>query len=130
MNIRPMVPDDIPKLKAIYEEMGFGYAFPDLTAPQFVDVRVLEEDGDPVMAIALRKTVETYFWMKRDWKTPGWRQEAFMELHWASHREALAMGYTDAHAWVPPEVAKSFGRRLQRVFGWKKSVWDVFSREL
>ena len=130
MTIRPLEEADIPKLRAIYGEMDFDYSFPDLLSPQFVNVMVLEEDGEPVMAIASRKTVETYLFMRKSWKTPGWRQEAFLQLHLAAHKAVKALGFTDCHAWVPPRVAKSFGRRLQRVFGWKKSVWDVFSREL
>jgi hypothetical protein len=130
MTIRPMEPEDVPKLRQIYEEMGFAYAFPDLLAPQFVNVMVLEEDGVPVMAVASRKTVEVYLLMKPGWRTPGWRQEALLQLHWAAHQAVKALGFTDANCWVPPQVAKSFGRRLERVFGWKKSVWQVFSREL
>ena len=130
MTIRPLEQKDIPKLREIYAEMGFDYAFPDLLSPQFVNVMVLEDDGVPVMAIASRKTVETYLLMKKGWRTPGWRQEAFLQLHLGAHKAVKALGFTDVHAWVPPQVSKSFGRRLQRVFGWKKSVWDVFSREL
>jgi len=130
MNIRRIEPEDVPKLREIYEEMGFDYQFPDLTQAQFVDVQVAEDEGTVVGAIISRKTVENYLLIKKDWKTPGWRQEIFMQLHLAAHMAVKELGFTDANCWVPPQVAKSFGRRLQRVFGWKKSVWDVFSREL
>jgi hypothetical protein len=130
MTIRPLEAEDVPKLREIYAEMDFDYAFPDLLSSQFVNVMVLEDGGELVMAVASRKTVENYLWMKKGWKTPGWRQEAFLQLHLAAHKALKAMGFTDCHAWLPPQVAKSFGRRLQRVFGWQKSVWDVFSREL
>lgn len=129
MTIRPLEAEDLPKLKEIYSEMGFDYAFPDLLSPQFVNVMVLDDDG-PVMAIASRKTVETYLLMKKGWKTPGWRQEAFLQLHLAAHKAVKELGFTDCHAWVPPQVSKSFGRRLQRVFGWKRSIWEVYSRDL
>lgn len=130
MNIRPMVAEDVSKLRQIYDEMGFDYQFPDLLSPEFVNVMVLEDEGVPVMAIASRKTVETYLFMKKGWRTPGWRQECFLQLHLAAHKAVKALGFTDVHAWVPPQVAKSFGRRLQRVFGWKRSIWEVFSKEL
>ncbi len=110
--------------------MGLDYKFPDLSQPQFVDIEIAEEDGLIIGAIASRKTVETYLLIDPDWKTPGWRQEALMQLHLSAHGAVKALGFTDANAWVPPQVVKSFGRRLQRVFGWKKSVWDVFSKEL
>lgn len=130
MTVRPLKPEDIPQLQAIYEEMGFDYSFPDLLSPEFVDVTVLEDGGRPIMAIASRKTVEAYLFMDKSWGTPAWRQEGFMQVHLAAHKAIKALGFRDAHCWVPPQIVRSFGRRLERVFGWRKSAWDVFSREL
>lgn len=130
MTIRPYRASDDARLKEIYAEMGFSYQFPNLSEPQFVNIQVAEDDGVVVGAIASRMTVETYLLMDKGWKTPGWRQEILMQLHLSAHKAVKALGYTDANAWVPPEVVKSFGRRLQRVFGWKRSVWEVFSKEL
>jgi hypothetical protein len=127
--IRDFRPDDIPALKKIHEAQGHNYPFPDLE--KFVGVVVAVDENDiPVQAIACRKTVEVYFLGDPQWKTPGWRLETFRGLHLAAHDLMLSLGYEDAHCWVPPAVEKAFGRRLQKVFGWKKSVWQCFSKEL
>jgi hypothetical protein len=60
MTIRPLEAEDVPKLREIYAEMDFDYAFPDLLSSQFVNVMVLEDGGELVMAVASRKTVENY----------------------------------------------------------------------
>jgi len=127
--IRDFRPDDIPALKRIHAAQGHSYPFPDLE--KFVGVVVAVDENDvPVQAIACRKTVEVYFLGDPHWKTPGWRLETFRRLHLAAHDLMLRLGYTDAHCWVPPAVEKAFGRRLQMIFGWKKSVWQCFSKEL
>jgi len=129
--IRDFRPDDIPALKRIHAAQGHSYPFPDLTSPQFAGIMVAVDENDvPVQAIACRKTVEVYFFGDPTWKTPGWRLETFRRLHLAAHDLMLRLGYTDAHCWVPPAVEKAFGRRLQMIFGWKKSVWQCFSKEL
>lgn len=129
--IRELRYDDIPALKALHKAQGHPYPFPDLTAGQFVDVLVTVDENDvPVQAVACRKTVEVYFLADPRWSTPGWRLESLRMLHLAAHDRLLAMGFTDAHCWVPPRVARAFGRRLVKIFGWKKSVWQSYAKEL
>lgn len=129
--IREFRPEDIPALRAIHQAQGNSYPFPDLTSPQFVGIVVAVDENDvPVQAIAARKTVEVYFLRDPKWSTPAWRLEVFRKLHLAAHNKMLELGYTDSHCWVPPEVVKAFSRRLTKIFGWNKSVWQCFSKEL
>jgi hypothetical protein len=129
--IREYRPSDDAALRAIHAEQGFDYPFPDLSEPQFVGLLVAVDENDvPVQAVLARKTVEVYFLGKTGWRTPAWRMEAITNLHLAMHNVLLAQGFTDAHAWLPPEVAKSFGRRLKQVFGWVESRWTCFAKEL
>jgi hypothetical protein len=129
--IRDFKPEDEAVLRAIHEAQGFDYVFPDLNHPQFVGMLVAVDENDvPVQAVLARKTVEVYFLGRTDWRTPAWRMEALTKLHLAMHGKLLAQGYTDAHAWLPPEVARTFGRRLKKVFGWVQSRWTCFAKEL
>lgn len=129
--IREFKADDIPALKRIHAAQGHSYPFPDFTAEEFEGVYVAVDENDmPVQAIAARKTVEVYFLGDPTWKTPGWRLETFRKLHLVAHNAMLSLGYTDANCWIPPVVEKAFGRRLMKIFGWKKSVWRSFSKEL
>lgn len=129
--IRKLRADDIPVLREIHEAQGHPYPFPDLTSYQFEGVYVAVNENDrPVQAIAARRTVEVYFLGDPNWKTPGWRLETFRRLHLAAHEAMLALGYEDANCWIPPAVEKAFGRRLVKIFGWKKSIWRSYSKEL
>lgn len=129
MRVRNVIPGDLPKLKALFLRQGFDYQFPDLSSDQFlVKQVVVDEDDNPVNAICARQTVELFMLADPEWRTPRWRMEALKLIH-ATMRTALAgIGVEDAHVWLPPQVCKSFGRRLVRDFGWVKNIWPVYCR--
>jgi hypothetical protein len=57
-----------------------------------------------------------------------WAQ--FLALHAAGERDLLARGLDDAHAWLPPPVARRFGRRLESL-GWvRDTAWAPYCRKL
>ena len=58
------------------------------------------------------------------------RYEWFLALHAAGERDLLARGLDDAHAWLPPPVARRFGRRLESL-GWvRDTAWTPYCRKL
>lgn len=129
--VREYRPSDEPILRALHEAQGHPYPFPDLNHAEFVGILVAtDEDDIPVQALAARKTVELFMLGDPKWRTPAWRFNVFAPLHQAMWRAMLALGYTDAHAWLPPSVAKAFGSRLRRSFGWKPSQWQSFCKYL
>ena len=53
-----------------------------------------------------------------------------LTLHSAGARDLKSRGLDDAHAWLPPEIAKRFGRRLEAL-GWlRDSAWTPYCRRL
>jgi hypothetical protein len=81
------------------------------------------------MAILLRLTAETYFLHDPKAGTPRQRWLRFLALHEAARRSASARGLDDVQAFLPPRIARSFGRRLARL-GWRQDPWPCFSRPL
>jgi hypothetical protein len=130
MTIREYAPEDEQALRELHEMQGHPYEFPDLNDPQFVGIIVMEDGGKIVQAVAARKTIEVYFLADPKWKTPAWRLVAFAKIHLVLHMAMLALGFRDSHCWLPPSVEKSFGRRLTSGFGWVRSPWSCFSKEL
>jgi hypothetical protein len=58
------------------------------------------------------------------------RYEWLLALHAAGERDLLARGLDDAHAWLPPPIARRFGRRLESL-GWvRDDAWTPFCRRL
>ena len=113
----------------MHEESGFDYPFPDLKAKDFEEARVLvDEDGAIVDVVAARKTAEIYLWANPRWRNPRWRLDSIIEIHEDMRQRLEAKGYGEAHAVLPPEVERSFGRRLQRIFHWSPSRWRLYSR--
>jgi len=85
-------------------------------------------DGRPriAMAVLLRLTAEAYLLHDPAAGTPRQRWQRFLALHAAAQRSAAARGLDDVQAFLPPRVARAFGRRLARL-GWSQDPWPRFS---
>ena len=150
MRIREYTSDDLDALRQMHAAQGFGYPLPNLDSPMFVSKLVLEEDDDGdadssqegetvnvrdssrpkiVMAILQRLTAETYLLHDPAAGTPRQRWQRFLALHDAARRDAAARGLDDVQAFLPPRVARAFGRRLSRL-GWTRDPWPCFSRRI
>lgn len=120
---------------------GFDYPFPDLADPIFVSKLVVEdESGRAVMASLARLTCEMYLLVDRSGESqiagnrrtalsaPRERLAQLLALHGEGERDLLARGLEDAHAWLPPPIARRFGRRLESL-GWvRDDVWTPYCR--
>lgn len=136
MLIREYTPADLDALRRMHARQGFDYAFPDLADPIFVSKLVVEDDdGRAVMASLARLTCEMYLLVDRDDGRPGAgnsreRYARLLALHAAGERDLLARGLDDAHAWLPPPIARRFGRRLESL-GWlRDDAWTPYCRRL
>jgi hypothetical protein len=141
MLVREYTEADLDALRRMHAR-GFGYAFPDLADPLFVSKLVVEDErGRPVMASLARLTCEMYLLVDRPDKDGAGNRSAgkventlggeagdtfsarkgvareryaqLLALHRAGEQHLLARGLEDAHAWLPPPVARRFGRRLE-----------------
>ncbi len=133
MRVREYIEEDFEALLRMHAAQGFGYPLPDLESPLLVSKLVLEDDaaGESrvTMAILQRLTAETYLLHDPAAGTPRRRWQHFLELHEAARREAAARGLDDVQAFLPPRVARSFGRRLARL-GWTRDPWPCLSLRL
>ncbi len=146
MLIREYTESDLDTLRRMHARQGFDYAFPDLSDPLFVSKLIVEDGGRAVMASLARLTCEMYLLVDRDddrdargagagnqrAKTAGAeeRYARLLALHRAGEQDLLARGLEDAHAWLPPPIAKKFGRRLEAL-GWvRDDAWTPYCRRL
>jgi len=131
MLIREYSETDLETLCYMHTQQGFDYAFPDITDPIFVSKLVVEDEaGRPVMASLARLTCEMYLLADPGAGRPRERLVRLMALHRAGERDLLARGLDDAHAWLPPRVARRFGRRLEAL-GWvRDDAWTPYCRRL
>ena len=144
MLVREYTSADLDALRRMHARQGFDYAFPDLADPIFVSKLIVEDDdGRAVMASLARLTCEIYLLMDRgdgegvarrspsgDAANPRERYARLLALHAAGERDLLARGLDDAHAWLPPPIARKFGRRLESL-GWvRDDAWTPYCRRL
>lgn len=129
--IREYTPADLEALRRLHARQGFAYAFPDLGDPLFVSKLVVEDAaGRPAMAALARLTCEMYLVADPGSGTPRQRYARLLALDRAGEADLLARGLEDAHAWLPPAIAKSFGRRLATL-GWvRDDAWTPYCRRL
>jgi hypothetical protein len=152
MKIRAYREGDVEALRRIHASQAFPYEFPDLSNPLFLTKLVLvneeqgsetvneDEDGSrlssrssgPVVAGAalLRVTAEAYLLLDPKMGTPRERWNWLQGLQEATRQDALERGLEDVHAWLPPAIAKKFGRRLSRM-GWvRDDAWTPYCNRL
>src|SRR5712692_2728476 len=73
--------------------------------------------GKILGAALLRLTAEAYLLLVPRAATPPERWQWLLALDAAAERDAWQRGLEDVHAWLPPPVARKFGKRLARL-GW------------
>jgi hypothetical protein len=130
MHIREYTDADLASLRALHAAQRMPYAFPDLSNPLFLTRLVAQsEDGRAISAVFLRLTAEAYFLLDPTAGTPRDRWRALLLLHEAARGDANRRGLDDAHAWLPPQVARAFGRRIERL-GWSREPWPCYSRSI
>jgi hypothetical protein len=128
MQLRDFKPSDYEAVKKLYQKQGFEYDLPDMAA--FMEIQVVVDEQDkPFMFLAARPTVEMFLILDKEWATPQWRFEAFKLIHEAMRAKLETVGISDVHCWLPPEIEKSFAKRLMRGFGWVKQLWPCYSRK-
>ena len=144
MFIREYSEGDLNALRAIHAAQGFDYKLPDLSNPLFVTKLVLtdgnaeaekenrEPEGNcPIFGAALlRLTAEAYLLLDAKAGTPRDRWQWLLALHAAAERDAWQRGLEDVHAWLPPPIAKKFGKRITRL-GWlRDDSWTPYCHKL
>jgi len=155
--IREYTPADLDALRRMHAQQAFDYAFPDLADPIFVSKLVLEDArGRVAMASLARLTCEIYLLMDRaddraraaaapdareendgegnshtrNRAEPRERFARLLTLHRAAEQDLVSRGLDDAHAWLPPPIAKRFGRRLESL-GWvRDAAWTPYCFKL
>jgi hypothetical protein len=149
MRVREYTEHDLEALQAIHSAQGFEYTLPDLKNPLFVTKLVLAENapahgyqageelgsshsqsGRIVGAALLRLTAEAYLLLDPSAGTPRERWQWLLALHAAAERDAWQRGLEDVHAWLPPPIARKFGKRIERL-GWlRDDTWTPYCRRL
>ncbi|MGB9405514.1 MAG: hypothetical protein WCA98_18415, partial [Candidatus Acidiferrales bacterium] len=110
MKVRAYTAADLDALRAMHAAQSFDYPFPDLSDPLFLSKLVVEDGAGRAVAASLaRLTCEMYFLADPAAGTPRDRYESLLALHRGAETDLRARGLEDAHAWLPPRIAKRFG---------------------
>lgn len=123
--IRDAELEDFPTLKAVHEASGFDYVFPDLKDPLFV---IKKTDGYNGIAVKLEGTV--YLWLNHLRGTPEERWTVMQELVEEAKLAAWEKGLDTLTCVIPPELEKSFDKRLRDIGMDRDRPWSKYSFDL
>jgi hypothetical protein len=87
--------------------------------------------SSPIVGAALlRLTAEAYLLLDPRAGTPRDRWQWLLALHAAAERDAWQRGLEDVHAWLPPQIAARFGKRIAQL-GWRRDdSWTPYCKKL
>jgi hypothetical protein len=127
MKIRHYKTSDEAALRAMYAAQGFEYEFPDLSDPLMETTLVVtDDDGKILAAVAAERLVQLYF-LCGPTDHPATKLAIIRSLHQHMADALRAKGYHSAEAFLPPEIAETFGGRLERTFRWVRN-WPSWTR--
>lgn len=130
IEIRSLEPEDLTVLRRLHEGSGFDYRFPSLGSPLFAVKRVGLADNKVVIASVVKVEAEAYLWLDHEWGTPEERFAAVRQINDDIKDRSARIGFDQLYAVLPPEIADSFGPRLEEM-GWLKSrPWPRFTMEI
>lgn len=126
MHGRKMTAADFDQVRALAPS---GTIMPEL-GNNVLAGRVVEADGQIVVAAAARLSVMAHLYLDHRWNTPQFRLEALRLLHREMRQELREKGIEHAHAELEPSIERAFGRRLVRDFGWDRARLKQFILEI
>ena len=128
--IRAFEMSDVVRTREIHEANGLPEnCFPDLADPLFIVKLTVEQDGKPVMASFLKGASELFLIVDHSAGTAEERWEWLQQLTEEMKKKAWELGLDQMSAWIPPEMEKSFAKRLEQL-GFIKSPWTCWTMNL
>ena len=127
MRSRPMEERDIPAIEAIHAVAAYKFPLPDLRSAMIEGAEVIVDQHDvPVLAAVAKRGVEIYLFCPPGGSIhPAVKIDGIRLLHESLRNTIVAKGYNEAYACVPPEIERSWGRKLRKLFGWDRA-WSSY----
>jgi hypothetical protein len=132
MLVRTYTDSDLAEIKRLHEASGFTYTLPDPADKSFFSCRVVSDGSQIRMAAFLRATAEPFLICDTEWSTAAWRDLALRKLQAVCREDCVNKGIGEVNAFLPPEIAARFGKRLLRM-GWKRyenQEWPCYGFEV
>ncbi len=129
MRVRKLRAEDEEVLREAYLARGFPGGWRPLE-DAVAAIVVVDEEERPVLLAAAHELAEVRLSVDCGWGTPGLREEALRQAHSALRDELEVRGYRRVIALLEPTIARGFGRRLKKHFGWLPSRGVAWEREV
>ena len=121
MIVRELKPEDAESIKELHSASKQKYDVPELK-DCITAYAVVDEQDVPRGTLLSRRTAEMYLILDHEWESPATRLAAVKALVEATKPRLIADGYSDAYAFLGPDIPKSYLRRLMEL-GARKMIW-------
>jgi len=122
MKWRRTTKKDIPAIRELWEQAGYGFDFPDLRSEHLISSWVALEGGKIVLWTGAMQIPEIVAIIDPEWGSPHRRVKLMASLHRPVAEDCRAKGHERAFCNIDPQFCR-FWKRLERL-GWIKS-WET-----
>ena len=129
MHMRKGTSADYPAILELFNKLSWDYKFPDID--ELVDIQVVVDDNDVIqMVLAGKQVVEYNLLINPESNlTPFEKWEYLKTILNLSFANVKKSGFKQVFAFLPPELSKSFGRRMLKI-GATLYTWPVFGKDI
>lgn len=128
MILRLLKDSDIPILQEAHAKSGINCLFPDMKHPHMLGSVVLVDENDiPVVGLSSKLMIEGYLFFVRE-MDPECKFAALKQLEREYPAILRGLGFNEFNVSIPPQLEKSFGRKLCKAFGFGRN-WPSFFRK-
>jgi len=127
--IRKARKDEFENILELHQKQAFDYRFPD--QKEIEDLQVVVDENDKIlMVLAARKVIEYNLLVNPDCNLSPFVQHNYIRMMAGRSIERLKKkNYKQVFAFIPPEIVKSFGRRLIKMGG-RYFTWPVMGKDI
>ena len=124
MITRPIAAEDVPAVENLIAASNLPY--PSLSSPLIECVQVVTDDSGKIVAAFIAERLVQGYLLMADME-PHAKLHAIRMLHGDVPNILKAKCYDSIEAYIPPQLAARFGRRLERSFKWTQN-WRSWNK--
>jgi hypothetical protein len=125
VKIRPATAEDQAILDEIHAQSGMDFKFAQIASPLSECAFVVEDDSGQPLGVSVAKRTPEIFLALRKEPHALVKVKALKLIHDAMNAKLSSIGYSEAFAFLPPELERGYGRHLVQIFGWKR-CWAAY----
>lgn len=124
MRARELRPMDQRHIETLHSASGYAFRFPALDSPLIEAGVGIEGDAGLIAAAVAVRQPEVMLALSKGGH-PLMKLRALAMVHDEMRARLAARGYESAFCFLPPELVRTYGRHLEKIFNWRPT-WQGY----